>query len=53
MQAMDQPLWQPSKERIARANMTAFARALAEAHGEGLRSYPELRAWSRPPKPMS
>ena len=33
---MDQPLWQPSKERIARANMTAFAREVAEAHGEAL-----------------
>jgi acetoacetyl-CoA synthetase len=42
---MDQPLWQPSKERIARANMTRFARQVAEAHGE-LRDYQELRAWS-------
>ena len=31
---MDQPLWQPSKERIARANMTTFAREVAQAHGE-------------------
>jgi acetoacetyl-CoA synthetase len=43
---MDQPLWQPSNERIARANMTAFAHQAAEAHGDELRSYPELRAWS-------
>jgi acetoacetyl-CoA synthetase len=45
-QAMDQPLWQPSKARIARANMTAFARQAAEAHGEQLRDYKKLRAWS-------
>ncbi|MGH6899428.1 MAG: acetoacetate--CoA ligase [Geminicoccaceae bacterium] len=43
---MDQPLWQPSKERIARANMTAFARQVAEAHGGRLRDYRELRRWS-------
>ena len=43
---MDQPLWQPSEERIERANMTAFARQVAAAHGERLRDYAELRAWS-------
>ena len=43
---MDQPLWQPSKERIARANMTAFAREVAEAHGEQLQDYAALRRWS-------
>jgi acetoacetyl-CoA synthetase len=43
---MDQPLWQPSKERIARANMTRFAQRVADAHGEPLRDYRELRAWS-------
>ncbi|HZA67658.1 MAG TPA: acetoacetate--CoA ligase [Geminicoccaceae bacterium] len=43
---MDQPLWQPSRERVARANMTAFARQVAEAHGERLRDYAELRCWS-------
>ena len=43
---MDQPLWQPSEARIERANMTAFARQVAAAHGERLRDYAELRAWS-------
>jgi acetoacetyl-CoA synthetase len=43
---MDQPLWQPSKERIARANMTRFAQRVADAYGERLRDYRELRAWS-------
>jgi acetoacetyl-CoA synthetase len=43
---MDQPIWQPSEERIERANMTAFARQVAAAHGERLRDYGELRAWS-------
>ncbi len=43
---MDQPLWQPSEARIERANMTAFAREMAAAHGERLRDYAALRAWS-------
>jgi acetoacetyl-CoA synthetase len=43
---MDQPLWQPSAERIERANLTAFARKVAAAHGAALRDYPNLRAWS-------
>jgi acetoacetyl-CoA synthetase len=43
---MDQPLWQPSAERIERANMTAFARQGAAAHGERLRDYAALRASS-------
>jgi acetoacetyl-CoA synthetase len=43
---MDQPLWQPSEARIERANMTAFARQVAAAHGERLRDYAEIRAWS-------
>jgi len=43
---MDQPIWQPSEERIERTNMTAFARQVAAAHGERLREYAELRAWS-------
>ncbi|MGH6905674.1 MAG: AMP-binding protein, partial [Geminicoccaceae bacterium] len=43
---MDQPLWQPSKERIARANMTVFAREVAQAHGEAFPDYARLRAWS-------
>jgi acetoacetyl-CoA synthetase len=43
---MNQPLWQPSGERIAAANMTAFANTVATRLGEELRDYPKLRAWS-------
>jgi acetoacetyl-CoA synthetase len=43
---MNQPLWQPSSERIAAANMTAFGRMVAARHGQGLRDYGKLRAWS-------
>jgi acetoacetyl-CoA synthetase len=43
---MTQPLWQPSRERLAQANMTAFARAVAAEHGAGLEDYERLRAWS-------
>jgi acetoacetyl-CoA synthetase len=43
---MNQPLWQPSSGRIAAANMTAFARAVAARHGQALRDYATLRAWS-------
>ena len=43
---MNQPLWQPSSERIAAANMTAFADMVAAAHGRELRDYGRLRAWS-------
>jgi acetoacetyl-CoA synthetase len=43
---MNQPLWQPSSGRIAAANMTAFAHAVAARHGQALRDYAKLRAWS-------
>ena len=43
---MDRPLWQPSADRIERANLTAFARRVAATHGEALLDYPRLRAWS-------
>ncbi|HEX5078823.1 MAG TPA: acetoacetate--CoA ligase [Geminicoccaceae bacterium] len=43
---MNQPLWQPSSERVAAANMTAFAQAVAARHGQELRDYARLRAWS-------
>jgi acetoacetyl-CoA synthetase len=43
---MNQPLWQPSSGRIAAANMTAFAQAVAARHGQALRDYAKLRAWS-------
>jgi acetoacetyl-CoA synthetase len=43
---MNQPLWQPSSGRIAAANLTAFAHAVAARHGQALRDYAKLRAWS-------
>ncbi|MBX9809991.1 MAG: acetoacetate--CoA ligase [Burkholderiales bacterium] len=43
---MNQPLWQPSPERIAAANLTAFMRHVREHCGVGIRDYPELYAWS-------
>jgi acetoacetyl-CoA synthetase len=43
---MNQPLWQPSSERIAAANMTAFANMVAARHGQELSDYGRLRAWS-------
>jgi acetoacetyl-CoA synthetase len=43
---MDQPLWQPSKARVAQANMTEFARQVADGHGADLQAYPRLRQWS-------
>ena len=33
-------LWQPSPERVAQANLTAFAAALSAKHGEDLSAYP-------------
>ena len=44
--AMTSPLWQPSPERVAAANMTAFADAVASRHGQALPDYGRLRAWS-------
>jgi len=39
-------LWQPSRDRIAQANITAFARRLEERHGVGLPDYSALWRWS-------
>ncbi|MDD5297025.1 MAG: acetoacetate--CoA ligase [Rhodocyclaceae bacterium] len=41
-----QPSWQPSPERIARTQITAFARQAAERHGVPLDDYPSLWQWS-------
>jgi acetoacetyl-CoA synthetase len=41
-----QPLWQPSAERIAQANMTAFRAVLARDGGVELADYPALYQWS-------
>jgi acetoacetyl-CoA synthetase len=43
---MNAPLWQPSPERIARANLTAFAARAAQHHGVQLADYTALYAWS-------
>ena len=39
-------LWQPSPERVAQANLTAFAATLSARHGEDLSAYPRLWRWS-------
>ena len=39
-------LWEPSPERIANANVTAFARAIEAAHGVSLPDQHALWRWS-------
>ena len=41
-----QPLWTPSAERIAGANLTAFMARVARRRGLALPDYAALRAWS-------
>jgi acetoacetyl-CoA synthetase len=43
---MNQPLWQPSPDRIAKANLTAFALRAAAKHGVALPDYTALYRWS-------
>ena len=43
---MDRPLWQPSPERIARANLTAFARHVRRQWDADVGEYPRLYQWS-------
>ena len=43
---MHNKLWQPSPERIAQANLTAFAAAMSAKHGEDLSAYTRLWRWS-------
>ena len=43
---MSKPLWQPSPERIARANLTAFAAGIAAKHRVALADYSALYRWS-------
>ena len=43
---MNKPLWQPSADRIAAANLTAFKEFLAEAHGIEVADYAALHAFS-------
>jgi acetoacetyl-CoA synthetase len=41
-----QPLWNPSPERVERANVTAFARRIGAQHGVELSDYHRLWRWS-------
>ncbi len=43
---MTAPLWQPSPDRIAHANLTAFATRIAAKHGIGLPDFTALYRWS-------
>ncbi|MDH3520633.1 MAG: acetoacetate--CoA ligase [Myxococcales bacterium] len=43
---MSGPLWQPSRERIERANLTAFMRWLEARRGVATADYPALYRWS-------
>ncbi|MGI9047220.1 MAG: acetoacetate--CoA ligase [Burkholderiales bacterium] len=43
---MNQPIWRPSPERTAHANMTAFRRAVTETWGAQMDDYAGLYAWS-------
>ncbi|MDB5902592.1 MAG: acetoacetate-CoA ligase, partial [Betaproteobacteria bacterium] len=43
---MNQPLWQPSAERIAQANLTAFMKAVRERDGADVHDYDALYRWS-------
>jgi acetoacetyl-CoA synthetase len=43
---MDEPLWQPSPERIASAHLTAFIAAVKRDHGASVDDYPSLYRWS-------
>jgi acetoacetyl-CoA synthetase len=42
----DQPLWQPSQERIEHANVTRFARAAIREWKLGFNDYPSFYRWS-------
>ena len=43
---MTSKLWEPSPERIAQANVTAFARRVAARHGVDVADYATLWRWS-------
>ena len=43
---MSEPLWRPSEERVARANITRFAREVRERHGVPAGDYRALHRWS-------
>jgi acetoacetyl-CoA synthetase len=43
---MTTPLWQPSPERVAQANLTRFMAGVRNRHGVDARDYASLYAWS-------
>src|SRR4051812_32170392 len=43
---MNEPMWKPSPERIAQANVTAFMHAVQKQHGAAVRDYDALWRWS-------
>jgi acetoacetyl-CoA synthetase len=43
---MTGPIWQPTAARVARSNLAAFARQVAERCGLPVMDYPALYAWS-------
>ena len=43
---MEQPIWQPSAERIERSNVTAFVRAVEQEWGPRLGDFGALYEWS-------
>ena len=43
---MSTPLWEPSSDRVARANLTAFAARVTAKHGVVLPDYTALFRWS-------
>ncbi|HSH42059.1 MAG TPA: acetyl-coenzyme A synthetase N-terminal domain-containing protein, partial [Arenicellales bacterium] len=43
---MSSPLWQPSPERVAKANITQFSNEMAELFGQRFDSYRDLHQWS-------
>ena len=43
---MSDPIWNPSAERIAQANMTRFMDQANQEHGLSLQSYEDMHKWS-------
>jgi acetoacetyl-CoA synthetase len=43
---MSEPLWTPSRERVASANLTRFTAWLAETRGQRFEGYADLWQWS-------
>ncbi|HYC35309.1 MAG TPA: acetoacetate--CoA ligase [Usitatibacter sp.] len=42
----DKPLWSPTPQQVAQANITAFMKLVNERHGLALADYPQLYQWS-------